>query len=103
MKKVDHKTINNLLKPLRLYVIHGVLFWHIKNIYGDQTLLLYESTSPCYTTSGSYTDLSHLLRSLCRADRIVMGDSITDAKIVNPYFGCNSLHEMLVKRDLVLA
>ena len=91
MEEVDQKTLDSLLKPLGFYVKFGYNHWHIYDKFG-LGVYGYESS----TSEGQYLaelDLNGLLRQISQTKMFDL--------IENPYFGCNSLEEMLITKDLI--
>lgn len=109
---VDESSLNLLLKPLNLVVMHGTslrlyyerqaLKWYIASKSNVDVPIKCMFDSFGWTHAYAYT-LEELIECvLSKAMKFFDAGQhmITDEPIENPYFGCRGLEEMLVKRDL---
>ena len=103
------KTINNLLEPLHVHIDYaigrkGVLYVYDINRYIVDTKDNDGFSNVCYGSSATI-NIDNMIRYLSGIKTFRCWNRETqdwnNTEMPNPYFGYNSLEEMLVKRDLI--
>ena len=105
---IDEDLLNELLKPLNMVAVHGTsvrfyyerhaLKWYIVNSASKNASVRCKIKNLDWTIAYAYS-IEELFE--CVLSKAVKFYDFETAKMIdNPYFGCKSLEEMLVKRDL---
>ena len=98
MEEVDQETINSLLNPLGYRVKFTFGYWRV---YDNKFGLGSYGYMP-NDAKWQYLAELNLVDLLSQIGKTKLFDITSNGNSTkNPYFGCNSLEEMLIKRDLI--